>query len=167
MRNHLPIDGVAHKTTPFTHGLSNMPMINSYLISPALAVPPQSLMNNTYSALKKRVREALLEELARLFPTPGYYHHRPTMSARRFMLITQVHGRTDSSDESRERLPGRPSHLEVPRCRHLLPPLWSCAQVVRTRHPCLPLQTGCSLTPPPWRHQCRSGRSPMVLPPTS
>jgi len=39
-----------------------MPLITSQLISPALALPPQSLMDNTYSALKKRVREALLEE---------------------------------------------------------------------------------------------------------
>jgi len=39
-----------------------MSMVNSHLASPALAIPPQSLMNNTYPARKKRVREALLEE---------------------------------------------------------------------------------------------------------
>ena len=37
-------------------------MINSHLVSPAPILPPQSLMDSTYSALKKRVREALLEE---------------------------------------------------------------------------------------------------------
>jgi len=85
MRNHLPIDAVAYRTIPFTHGLSRMPMINSHLVSLALAVPPQSLMDNTYSALKKRIREALLEEWSLLFPIPGYYHHRPALSPRPFM----------------------------------------------------------------------------------
>jgi len=69
------MDEVAHRTIPFTHGLSKMPMINAHLISAAPTLPPQSLMDNTYSALKKIVREALLDELSRLFPAPGYYHH--------------------------------------------------------------------------------------------
>ena len=64
IRNHLPIDVVDHKTLPFTHGLSKMPMINSHLVSPAPALPPQSLINNTYFALKKRGREGLLDEWA-------------------------------------------------------------------------------------------------------
>jgi len=60
-------------------------MINSHLVSSALAVPSQSPMNNTYSAMKKRVREALLEEWSLLFPTQGYYHHRPTLNPQHFM----------------------------------------------------------------------------------
>ena len=40
IRNHLPIDAVAHRTLPFTTGLSKMPMINSHLVSPAPALPP-------------------------------------------------------------------------------------------------------------------------------
>jgi len=60
-------------------------MINSHLVLPTLVLPPQSLMNNTYSALKKRMRETLLTEWATLFPTPGYYLHPPTMSLRPFM----------------------------------------------------------------------------------
>ena len=71
IRNHLPIDAVARTTIPFTHGLSKMPMINSHLVSPTPVLPPQSIMNATYSALKKRVREALLEEWASPFPTQG------------------------------------------------------------------------------------------------
>jgi len=85
MRNPLPIDAVAYKTIPFTQELSRMPMINSHLGSPALAASPKSLMDNTYSALKKRVREALIEEWPRLFPTPGYYHHPPTLNPQPFM----------------------------------------------------------------------------------
>jgi len=34
MGNHLPIDAVAHRTIPFTLGLSRMPMINSHLVCP-------------------------------------------------------------------------------------------------------------------------------------
>ena len=82
LRNYLPVDVVAHRTIRFTLGLSRMPMINSHLIVPTLVLPPQSLMNNTYSPLKKRMRETLLTEWATFFRTPGYYLHPPTMSPR-------------------------------------------------------------------------------------
>jgi len=82
IRNHLPVDAVAHWTIPFILGLSKMPMINSHLGCPTPTLPPQSLMDNTYSALKKRIRETLLTEWASLFPTPGYYLHPPTLSPR-------------------------------------------------------------------------------------
>ena len=55
IRNHLPVDAVAHRTIPFTLGLSKMPMINSHLVFAAPSLPSQSLMDNTYSALKKRI----------------------------------------------------------------------------------------------------------------
>jgi len=70
IRNHLPVEAVAHRTIPFTLGLSRMPMINSHLVCPTPVLPPQSLMDNTYSALKKRIRETLLTEWASLYPTP-------------------------------------------------------------------------------------------------
>ena len=60
MRNHLPIDAVAYRTIPFTHGLSRILMISSHLVSPVPTVPARSLMDNTYSALKTRVSEASL-----------------------------------------------------------------------------------------------------------
>jgi len=85
IRNHLPVDTVAHRTIPFTLRLSRMPMINPHLVCPTPVLPPPSLMDNTYSALKKRVREALLVELASLFPTPGYYLHPPALHPRPFM----------------------------------------------------------------------------------
>ena len=84
LRNHLPIDAVAHQTIPFTHRLSRIPMINSHLVSSAPSALPRSLMDNTYSALKKRVREALLAEWPGLLPTPGYYHHLPALDPRPF-----------------------------------------------------------------------------------
>jgi len=40
MRNHLPVDGVAHRTIPFTVGVSRMPMINSHLVSLTPSLPP-------------------------------------------------------------------------------------------------------------------------------
>jgi len=85
IRNPLPVDAVSHRTLAFTHGLSRMPMINSHLISPATALPPQSLIDNTYSALKNRAREALIDESSSLHPTPGYYHHPPSVTPRPFM----------------------------------------------------------------------------------
>jgi len=90
IRNHLPVDAVAHKTLPLTPRLSRMPMINSHLVSPALAVPPQSLMDNTYSVLKKRVRELLLAEGSRFFPAPGHYYHSHTVNQRPFIGLTKI-----------------------------------------------------------------------------
>jgi len=89
MRNHLPVDAVAHRTIPFTHGLSRIPMINSHLVCPTPTLSPQFLMNNTYSALKQRVRETLLAEWASLFPTLGYYLHPPALSPRPFMGLAK------------------------------------------------------------------------------
>jgi len=85
MRTHLPVDAVAHRTRPFTLGLSRIPLINSHLVCLTPALPPPSLMDNTYSPLKKRIREKLREEWASLFPTPGYYLHPPALSSRPFM----------------------------------------------------------------------------------
>jgi len=73
LRNHLPIDAVAHRTIAFTGGLSRVPMINAHLVPEVLPnLPPRSLMESTYSPLKKRVREALIEHWSRLFPPPAY-----------------------------------------------------------------------------------------------
>ena len=71
-------------------------MINSPLISPGPTIPPRSLRVNTYSALWKRVREALLGELPCLLPMPGYYHHLPTLNPRPFMglgkfIVGRIH----------------------------------------------------------------------------
>jgi len=60
-------------------------MINTHLVLPALAIPPPSLMDNTNSTMKKRVTEALLAEWPGLLPTPGDYHHLPTLNPRPFM----------------------------------------------------------------------------------
>jgi len=39
LRNHLPVDAVAHRTIRFTSGLSRMPVINSHLVSPTPVLP--------------------------------------------------------------------------------------------------------------------------------
>jgi len=73
-------------------GCLRMPMINSHLVCTTPSLPPQSLIDNTYSALKKIVREALLAEWASLFPTPGYYLHPPALSPRPFMGLGKFVG---------------------------------------------------------------------------
>jgi len=57
-------------------------MINSHLVCPTPVLPPMCLIDSTYSALKKRVRETLLAEWASLFPTPGYELHPPALHPR-------------------------------------------------------------------------------------
>ena len=123
MRNHLPIDAVAHRTIPFTTGLSKMPMINSHLLYPPTTLPPQSIMNATYSALKKRVREALLKEWANLFPTPGYYHHLPELNPQAFMGLGKfIAGRLDQMRAGKSYLAAHPTwkspdaDTSCPRC---------------------------------------------------
>ena len=86
LRNHLPIDAVAHRTIASTSGLSRMPMINMHLVpGAALSLPPQSLIEDTYSPLKQRVRAALVNNWSRLFPPPTYYQQPPTHHPRPFM----------------------------------------------------------------------------------
>ena len=110
LRNHLPVDALAHRTIPFTLGLSRMPMINSQLVCPAPIHPPQSLMDSTYSALKKRVRKALLAAWASLFPTPGYYLHPPVMHPRPFMGLSQfVAGRIHQMRAGKHYLAAHPT----------------------------------------------------------
>jgi len=123
IRNHLPVDVVAHRTIPFTLGLSRMPMINSHLVCAAPSLPPQSLMDNTYSALKKRIREALLAEWASLFPTPGYYLHPPALSPRPFMGLGKfVAGRIHQMRAGKSYLAAHPTwrspeaDTSCPRC---------------------------------------------------
>jgi len=46
-RNYLPIDAVAHRTIPFTQGLSRMPMINSHLVTlPPAYYPSGNSLHN-------------------------------------------------------------------------------------------------------------------------
>ena len=85
-------------------------MINSHLVCPTPALTPQSLMDNTYSALKKRIREKLLEEWASLFPTPGYYQHPPALSPRPFMGLGKfVAGRIHQMRAGKSYLAAQPT----------------------------------------------------------
>jgi len=123
MRNHLPVDAMAHRTIPFTIGPSRMPMINSHLVCLTPTLAPQSLMDSTYSALKKRVRDTLLAEWSSLFPTPGYYLHPPALSPRPFMGLGKfVAGRIHQMRAGKSYLAAHPTwrspgaDTSCPRC---------------------------------------------------
>jgi len=86
LRNHLPIDAVPHRPIAFTGDLSKMLRINTHVLPEISALlPPQSLMTSTYSALKKWVREALIEDWSQLFPLPAYDHHHLALHPHLFM----------------------------------------------------------------------------------
>ena len=98
-------------------------MINSHLVCPTPILPPLSLMDSTYSALKKRVREALLAEWASLFPTPGYYLHPPALQPRPFMGLGKfVAGRIHQMRAGKSYLAAHPTlrspnaDTSCPRC---------------------------------------------------
>jgi len=112
IRTHLPVDAVAHQTIPFTLGLSRMPMINSHLVCPTPSLPRQSLMDNTYSALKKRVRETLLAEWSSLCQTPAYYLHPAALSLRPFMGLGKfVAGRIHQMRAGKSHLAADPTMM--------------------------------------------------------
>ena len=98
-------------------------MINSHLVCPTPILPPQSLMNSTYSPLKKRVREKLLVEWASIFPTLGYYLHPPALHPRPFMGLGKfVAGRIHQMRAGKGYLAAHPSrrfpaaNTSCPRC---------------------------------------------------
>jgi len=62
-----------------------MPMMNSDHVTRTPAVHSRSLIENTYAALKKRVRDALREEWPRFLPMLGYYHHPPALDPQPFV----------------------------------------------------------------------------------
>ena len=86
-------------------------MINSHLVPEVSALlPPHSLMTSTYSALKKRVREALIEDWSQLFPPPPYTHHPPTLHPHTFMGLRKcVAGRIHQMRAGKSYLPALPS----------------------------------------------------------
>jgi len=86
-------------------------MINAHLVPEVFAnLPQQSLMQNTYSALKTRVREALVEDWCRLFPHPAYYHHPPALHPRPFMGLGKfVAGRIHQMRAGKGYLAAHPS----------------------------------------------------------
>ena len=105
-------------------------MINTHLACATQHLPPRSLMDNTYSALKKRVREALLAEWASCFPTPGYYLHPLALSPRPFMGLGKfVAGRIHQMRAGKSYLAAHATwrspdaNTSCPRCQYLLPPL--------------------------------------------
>jgi len=142
LRNHLPIDAVAHKTIPFTHRLARMPMINSHLISSAPSALPRSLMDNTYSALKKRVREALLAAWPGLLPTPGYYRHLPALNPQPFMGLGKF-------------IPGRINQMRAGKSHLAAHPTWR-SPYADTSCP------RCSLEPETFEHAILTGPSRQV-----
>jgi len=132
---HLLIDAVAHKTITFAGGLSRMPMINAHLVPEVSSnLTRQSLMENTSSAVKKRIREALIEDWSRLFP-PYLLSPPPSPSSTPLYGLGLVHGRANPPNKSWEKLPAGTALLEGPWGRYLLPPLRFVTRIFRTRHP--------------------------------
>jgi len=98
-------------------------MINSHLVCPTHILPLQSLMDSTYSALNKRVREKLLKEWSSLFPTRGYYLHPTTLQPRPFMGLGKfVAGRIHQMRAGKSYLAAHPTWMSpdadtsCPRC---------------------------------------------------
>jgi len=99
-------------------------MINAPLVPEVFHnLPPQSLIESRYSALKKRVREALIEDWSRLFPPPAYYHHPQALHPCPFMGLGKfIAGRIHQMRAGKSYLAAHPSwrapeaDTSCPRC---------------------------------------------------
>ena len=85
IRKHLPIDAMAHLLLPLIGGLSRLPMVLHAPPPAGTEIPPSQLMLRTYLALKKRARNALLDDWATVHPTPDYYPYSPRLTPHPFM----------------------------------------------------------------------------------
>ena len=85
LRQHLPIDALAHLTVPLADRLSRFLLILKTPLPPGADIPPTALMNKTYAALRQTARRLLLDRLAKDFPAPAYYLHSPRPTPHPFM----------------------------------------------------------------------------------
>ena len=85
IREHLPIDAMAHLVIPLIGGLSRLPLVLRAPPPPGTDIPPPQLMLRTYRARKGRTRDALLEDWRTLHPTTDYYPYAPRLTPHPFM----------------------------------------------------------------------------------
>jgi len=77
LRQHLPINALAHLTLLFPNGLSRLPLIVHAPLPAGTDIPPTALMRPPFVALWKRAKAILLEEWKTHHPTlPHYTYHR-------------------------------------------------------------------------------------------
>ena len=120
IRNHLPIDAMAHLVIPLMGGLSRLPLVLHAPPPPGTDIPPPQLMLKTYLALKRRARDALLDDWKTLHPHSRLLLLRASTHPAPLHGPGQVCRRKNTSDEGRQK-PPRSSRLLVERApqRHL------------------------------------------------
>ena len=101
---------MAHLAIPLIGGLSRLPMVLHGPPPAGTDIPPPQLMLKTYLALKKRAREALLDDWATLHPTPDYYPYPPRLTPHPFMGLDKfVAGRIHQMRAGKSYLAAHPS----------------------------------------------------------
>jgi len=99
-------------------------MMNAHLVPEVSALLPlQPLMTSTDPGLKKRVREALIEDWSRLFPPSVYLHHPPALHPHPFMHLGQFMG-------------GRFHQMRVGKSSLVAHPSWGAQQADMSCHRC-------------------------------
>ena len=76
---------MAHLVIPLMGGLSRLPLVLHAPPPPGTDIPPPQLMLRTYRALKRRARDALLEDWKTLHPSPDYYPYASQLAPHPFM----------------------------------------------------------------------------------
>jgi len=124
IRNHLPVDTVAHGTIPFTHGLSRMAMINSHLVCPT-PPPPAAIPDEQH--LFRPEEEDHRDTPHRVglpLPNSGYYLHPRILSPMSFMGLGKfIAGRMHQMRAGKSYLAPHPTcrspdaDSSCPRCR--------------------------------------------------
>ena len=110
IRKHLPIDAMAHLVLPIIGGLSRLPMVLHAPPPAGADIPPPQLMLRTYLALKKRARDALLDDWVTLHLTPDYYPYSPRFTPHPFIGLDKfVAGRIHQMRAGKSYLAAHPS----------------------------------------------------------
>ena len=110
IRKHLPIDAMAHLVIPIIGGLSRLPMVLHAPPPAGADIPPPQLMLRTYLALKRRARDALLDDWVTLHPTPDYYPYSPRLTPNPFRGLDKfVAGRIHQMRSGKSYLAAHPS----------------------------------------------------------
>jgi len=79
IREHLPVNAMAHLTLPLQEGLTYLPLI-LHAPPPGTNIPPPDLMRRSYQALRTRARNMLIQDWSNDDPTPPYYEYPPSLS---------------------------------------------------------------------------------------
>ena len=114
VRSHLPVDSLAHHTSPLLDGLTFAPMINSLLLPDLPPLPDDATMSAAYRALQRKARSLMIKHWRPFSPVPAYYTFPLSLSPHPFMGLGKfVAGRVHQMRAQKSYLAAHPSWFDL------------------------------------------------------